>query len=215
MFGGKLPDVRIEIVTTKTFHGQMVSKSRMLSNGQAEHTDFVLKVSDYYDTKQSALEDIITHEMIHCFIRYSGLHDTSPHGKIFLGIMEAINQRYGRNITVSVVSQGVKEGEEMQGKPKWHVIAILRMNDGRTGLKVLPRRADKIKTYYDTMLQWDQVETIDLYMHYKPWFDRFPTSAVFRAHILSDDEYKKHLIGATCLTFKGNDVVPGEIVTQI
>lgn len=215
MFGGKLPNVRIEIVNTKTFHGQMVSKTRMLSDGRVEHTDFVMKISDYYDTRQEALEDIIIHEMIHCFIQYNSLSDTAPHGKIFLGIMESINQRYKRHITVSVVSQGVSEGVEIQGKPKWHVIAILKMSDGRAGLKVLPRRADKIKAYYDTMLEWDKVDTIDLYMHYMPWFDRFPTSAVFKAHILIDDEYKKHLVGASRLSIIGNDVVPGEIVTEI
>ena len=47
------------------------------------------------------LEDTIIHEMIHYHILSNQLQDTSAHGKLFRKMMDDINARFGRNVTIS------------------------------------------------------------------------------------------------------------------
>lgn len=60
-----------------------------------------IKVSNYFDRSESDYIDTLVHEMIHCYLDYNGIRDTSAHGVEFRRFMNIINQNYGLHIDVT------------------------------------------------------------------------------------------------------------------
>ena len=94
------------------------------------------------------IEDTIIHEMIHYYIGYNRLEDASAHGPLFLSIMNEINRKFGRNLTVSHKSTKEQREQLQDKRSHYHVIAVVNFHDGRTGIKVLPRVLRSILYYY-------------------------------------------------------------------
>ena len=101
MFGGKLSKIPVELSDAKTFLGQCVFKKRRKPIGKTELYDFRLRINTRVDLPEREIEDTIIHEMIHYYIGYNKLEDASAHGPLFLSIMNEINRKFGRNLTVS------------------------------------------------------------------------------------------------------------------
>lgn len=81
-FEGVLPAVPIVLTRAGTFLGKMEYKSRRDFFGiVSSHYDFRLKISTGFDLTQEELEDVIIHEMIHYYIAYRNLRDSSAHGE--------------------------------------------------------------------------------------------------------------------------------------
>ena len=100
MFGGHMPMIPIKLSDAKTFLGLCVSKVKRLSDGRKQHYDFEMRINTRIDLPENVVEDIIIHEMIHYFIGYNGLCDSSAHGTIFRSIMKTINANFNRNISI-------------------------------------------------------------------------------------------------------------------
>ena len=101
MFDGQLPKLPIELSNAKTFLGLCVYKKKRTLFGTTECYDFKLRISTRIDLAEAEVEDIIIHEMIHYYIAYKGLHDTSAHGRVFRQIMNTINEKFRRHIKIS------------------------------------------------------------------------------------------------------------------
>ena len=101
MFGGALPLPVIRVSKAKTYLGAVTYKRKRTWYGKVVISDFKLCISARYELSESLLEDTIIHEMIHYYILYNGLKDTSPHGKLFRQMMKAINEKFARHIAVS------------------------------------------------------------------------------------------------------------------
>ena len=101
MFAGQLPKLPIELSDAKTFLGKCVYRKRVKPNGKTENYDFRLRINTRIDLPEHEVEDTIIHEMIHYFIGWKQLEDTSSHGTIFRHIMNSINEKYGRHIRPS------------------------------------------------------------------------------------------------------------------
>lgn len=98
-FGGALPLPILKLSHSKTRLGYMSFTRRVTLKG-VRLEKFVISISDYYNMTAEQVEDVMTHEMIHYSIAFSGAKDTSAHGVMFRRKMNAINQRYGRHIKV-------------------------------------------------------------------------------------------------------------------
>ncbi len=90
IFGGKLPRIPVQLSHAKTFLGQCVYKKRRKLLGRTELYDFQLRINARIDLPERELEDIIIHEMIHYYIGYHQLKDTSAHGRLFRQLMDDI-----------------------------------------------------------------------------------------------------------------------------
>lgn len=206
MFGGRLPRIPIRLSDAKTYLGQCVSRIRIHPDGRREHTDFELRISTRLDLPEATVDDTIIHEMIHYFIHYNGLADTSAHGPIFKSIMHSINTVHGRNLSVSHRSTPVQQ-EEANSRPRWHVIAVLHLRDaspGTVGIKVLPRTTERIIEFHRRVSSSPQVSGIDLYLHDAPYFNRYPTSAALRYHLVTLSDLTPHLTTARPIKIHGN-----------
>ena len=100
-FDGKLPPLTIKMSRARTFLGQLSYKRRIKLFGKVEKYAFVLKISTSFDLPEQEVEDIILHEMIHYHIGVNQLTDTSAHGQLFRKIMNDINTRFSRHVTIS------------------------------------------------------------------------------------------------------------------
>lgn len=209
MFGGRLPRISIRLSDAKTFLGQCVSRVVTHPDGSREHTDFELRISSRFDLPQETVDDTIIHEMIHYFIHYNGLCDSSAHGPIFRSIMQSINIAHGRNITVSHKSTP-SERADSDSRRRWHIIAVLRLQDpvsDHIGIKVLPRTTVKVIEYCRRVSLSPQVTAIELYLHNAPYFNRYPSSAALRYHPASLAEISPHLADAKRLVIQGSALV--------
>lgn len=209
MFAGHLPAIPVRMTDAKSFLGQCVSRIRILPDGRKEHYDFYLKFSIYYDQPQNVIDDTIIHEMIHYFILYNGLPDSSPHGQIFRSIMSNFNREYGLNLRVS--HRNSPQGNIQpanNGKRTWHIIALVVYHSGQTGFKVLPRVASKAIKYHDTVLQSPEIKSVQLYIHDNPFFNQFPTSAALKVHLHDNAELLRNMKGARKLKITSRGLTP-------
>lgn len=203
MFGSKLTMPPILLSRARTFVGQCAAKKRRTLFHGTQLFDFRLKFSICFDLSEEEWEDTIIHEMIHYYIGINGLKDTSAHGKVFRQMMEAINQRYGRKLTISHKTSPEQREELYNSRKVWHVIALLQFDDGRKGLKVLPRIRQRIEAYRTTMLRDKRIKQIDLFMSNDPYFNRFPNSSAFNAILANEDEFMPHIQQAQHIEFGG------------
>ena len=208
MFGGKLPKIPVELSDAKTFLGQCVFKKRKKPFGKMELYDFRLRINTRLDLPEREVEDIIIHEMIHYYIGYNRLEDTSAHGPLFLSIMNEINRKFGRSLNVSHKSTK-EQREQLQDKHShYHVIAVVIFHDGRTGIKVLPRVLRSILYYYNNVLANSEIASIQLYMSNNVFFNRYPNSSALKVHFLETDEIRKQLEGAEKMECDGKALLP-------
>ncbi len=193
MFGGKLTMPPIQLSRAKTFVGQCTAKKRHTLLHGTQLFDFRLKFSICFDLPEEEWEDTIIHEMIHYHIGINGLKDTSAHGQIFREMMESINQRFGRKLTISHRSTPEQREALYNAKKVWHVIALVHFADGRKGLKVLPRIRQRIQAYRSAMLRDQRFSRIDLFMSNDPYFNRFPNSSAFNVILAKEEEFMPHI----------------------
>lgn len=207
IFNGRLPEIPIRLSDSGRFMGQCTFETRRHPDGRIERTGFTLRVNTRISMPEHDFEDVIIHEMIHLFIGLSGLEDTAPHGEIFRSVMRSINSTHNRNITVSYRATIEQKREAVSARPTWHVIAILRFHDGRTGIKVLPRVAPRIITYRDTLAAHPEIRSIELYLHNDPFFNRYPVSAALRFHSIDQETLSAHLDRARPLRIDGDRIL--------
>ena len=207
IFGGRLPKLRVRLSDAATFLGMCVAKVRVLPDGRRQHYDFELRISRRIELPEKEFEDVIIHEMIHYFIMFNELVDTSPHGEIFKGMMKAINRSHGRNITVSRRMSAAEKAQSASAKKVWHVIAWIKMADGRTGVKVLPRVVPKILDYYNVVGNSSDVAGVELFLSDNPFFNRYPVSAAYKIHAVGEMEMKENLVRAARLIVENGKLI--------
>ncbi len=207
MFGGKLPRIPVEMSDAKTFLGKCVYRKRRKPGGKTEFYDFRLRINTRADLPQQEVDDTIIHEMIHYHIGYNQLKDTSSHGVIFMEMMNTINQRFGRHITVSYKSSAEERAQLQDKRPRYHVIAFVRFVDGHTGIKVLPRVAPTILKYYNMVSASRDIANVSLYMSNNTFFNQYPNSGALKVHPLAEDEIIRQLEGAEKLGCDGKAII--------
>lgn len=201
MFAGQLPKLPIELSDAKTFLGVCAFKTRKGKDGKKICYDFKLRINTRIDLPETEIEDTIIHEMIHYFIGYNQLEDASAHGPMFLHMMNSINAKYGRHLSVSYKVTKEQREQAIDAKQHWRVVAVVKFKDGRYGIKVLPRIQQRIVNYYTKVGSSKDVERVELYMSNNVYFNRFPNSSVLNAHYVDIEEINKNIKGAEPLVF--------------
>ena len=203
-FDGKLPLPRIRIGHAKGYLGQLRYKVKKDKSGKATYSDFSLNFTQRYEMDQEKLEDVVIHEMIHYYIHYNNIQDTSAHGVVFRKMMDDINIRFKRNITISDRS-GLPVSDESQ-QIKMHLVCVATLKSGDTGVAVCARtRAfeiyDELPRRYD-ILKFSWYFTSDQYVNR---FKRTNTAKLYRA---DKEEVRQHLATAAELERVGNVIRP-------
>lgn len=144
-FDGELPMPRIVLSKARTRLGTMACKCtrRLLKR---VYSDFVIRISTYYECTEREFQETLLHEMIHYYIIYKRIPDTSSHGKVFREIMHRLNSKYGWHITITSSMRGRKVADE-SGRSRRSAFLVLAvvLNDGTCMLSVVsPKSARKL-----------------------------------------------------------------------
>lgn len=209
IFAGKLPPIPIELSNAKTFLGMCSYRKRRIGN-RVEKFDFRLRINTRIDLPEQEVEDTIIHEMIHYYIGYFRLADSSAHGPRFRQIMDTINTRYGRHIRISHRLTTEQKEQAYDDKPRWHVIVAIRFIDGRFGVKVIPRSVNRIILFYNTLKLVKEIAHADMYLTNEPYFNRFPNSYALRIQYVDKAEVMAHLKDAIPVLCDGKSLKKGK-----
>ncbi len=210
IFKGKLKPVPIQLSHGRSQIGSCYFNKEHTPTG-IKLTNFNLRFSTIYDLKPREWDDIIIHEMIHYFIGVNGYRDTAPHGKLFKQLMNEINEKFGRNVTISAkISSG--KTEETNGtkavvsrppvKHRFRFVAILTYKDGSRGFKVLPSVYKSIVKYCTVAGASSEFDKVELFQSSNDFFGRYPSSAALKVYSFSEGEYEKVMEGAVPMVIK-------------
>ena len=147
-FAGELPEPRLYLSRARTRLGNM-SFRRGRFTGRP--TDFAIGISTCYQLTQKECQEVLIHEMIHYYIAYRRIADTSSHGRMFRSIMQHINSRYGWNITVSYRPSSLRPSESLcaasgGGSTRRYTVLALELKNGKCMLSVVsPKSVTRIE----------------------------------------------------------------------
>lgn len=187
-FGDTLPPIPILLSDVKSYAGMYVHHRR--TPGVTRQ----IKINVRMDLPCEVYEDTLLHEMIHYAIDLSGKRDDAPHGTLFMQIMGRINKEGGRHISVSHHLPGGTT-DHIDRRPRWHIVAVLTTAKGPM-VKVLPRIAQRIRRYYDAVIESPEISEIRLFSTRNPYFNRFPVSGAFTAYVVDEEELMSELSDA-------------------
>ena len=202
MFQGCLPAIEIGLCRAKGKAGSFSYKQRKNLIGKACYYDLSIRLSVCFNYTERELEDVLIHEMIHYYIFFKKLRDTSPHGTLFKQIKEAINARFGRNVTVSFKHNEL-EADETQIRRRLHIVALISFSDGKKGFKVLTRTMPRIVAFYNSIVSLRNVESVELFATNDVFFEAYPHSCSLRYHPITNEELMPHLQRVTHILCDG------------
>jgi hypothetical protein len=180
-FGGGLPRPRFALSRSRTRLGAMSCK-KQLRGGRLQCTDYTIRLTTYYDQTERQLQTVLLHEMIHLSIAHTGLRDTAPHGVIFRGMMDALNRKYGWQLSVSTPMKGVPR-TAATARNKTYLVLALETADSKCYLSVVnPRWA---RTLHSRLPRVSAIRKYAWFHSRNDFFSNFPAVRSLRGREVS------------------------------
>lgn len=199
-FGDELPVPRIALSKARTRLGTM-SCRRVRKLLRWTYTDFTIRISTYYECSEREFQETLLHEMIHLYIAYHNLTDTSSHGKVFRQIMQRLNSEHGWNITITSSMRNHKlTPSTPDNSPTSFLVLAIVLDDGKRMLSVVNVRsalkvdASARRTHRIADHRW--------YMSQDPYFRDFTCVRSLRARRVSMDVYNEKTAAMQPLVLK-------------
>lgn len=195
-FDGMLPPVKIVLSHAKTFLGKLEYKIvRDRFGNVVGHEGYILKISTWYDLPENELEDVIIHEMIHYYIAFRNIKDSSVHGNVFKRMMNSLNSEFGRNITIRRSgSMEILEDGSARINGKKRMVCVTTLDGGLNGITVCtPAKAVLI---HAGLKRFYNIRSIAWYLSDDPWFDNFPLSRKPRIYRSAKEDIDRHIADA-------------------
>lgn len=202
MFEGKLQALPFKLSPARSFLGEIRCTRKKQPDGTWNYSDFVFIISNKIDMPQDIVDDTIIHEMIHYYIFSNQLQDNGPHGDLFKKIMQSINVRFNRNI--SVYHKKTKEDEENDTEKRQHLICISRMRGNSWGVTVASKA--KLFTLWDAIPKLPRVVECKWYSSLDPFFNRYPRANSVKIYAISRQDMEEHTKGAKPLIREGDTI---------
>lgn len=191
-FEGELPAVPIILTKARTFLGKVEYRGeRGIFGLVSRNKDFRMKISTSFDLPQEELEDVVLHEMIHYYIAWHNIKDSSVHGKVFRDIMGQLNAKYGRHITIR---HKAKEGQILgkSKEPGHHYVCLTTFKSGAQCVTVAA--STKVSELHRMFSHCPDITGIQWYRTPDPFFDRYPRSRTPRVYRISQEDIREHLL---------------------
>lgn len=189
IFSGALAPLPIRLSSARTLLGQLRYKRRRTLWGGWKYEDFQLVITRRRDMPETLLEDTIIHEMIHYHILSNNLKDTSAHGRIFRSMMNDINARFKRNITISHRSSDEELSDDTEIRQ--HYLCISRLKDGRTTITVVAK--NRLFSLWETPSKCPDIVDYRWYFSTNPFFNRYRRSLTLKLYLITPEQLATHL----------------------
>ena len=189
-FEGRLPEVPVELCDAAGFLGKACYSAVEDRYGLViGYSKLKLRINIRYDLPESEVEDVILHEMIHLYIAYHNIPDSSPHGPVFRSLMKMINERYSRHIFIS--RKGAPEAEDKSGG---RVVIVTTFADSSHGITICsPGKLRQIKSSLPRLYRF---KSMKCYFSTDPYFRRYPRSVKGIIWKISEEALSLHLLEA-------------------
>ena len=189
-FEGALPRVPIKLSGARSFVGRLTWRPVRDWRGRiVRREDFVIRISRRFDLPEAEVEDTLIHEMIHYWIGWKGIADTSTHGRQFRAKMKEINSLYGRHLTIS--HKSTPEELDRDTRVREHHVCVSRLADGRTAVTVA---ASTCVARIKRAFRWSPtVRSSQWFVSKDPWFNRFPRCRTPKLFPVDPDVLQPHL----------------------
>lgn len=210
-FGGELRPIPVRLSRARSFLGQITYRREHRFFGRSRNESFVLRISTLFDLPPDELDDVILHEMIHYSILSRQLKDDSAHGALFRSMMDDINRRFGRHITVS--HRRTAEDNARDTAVRQHLVCHVCFRDGRSGITVAAHT--RLLSLWDDLSRWSEVSEFRWHVTRDPFFNRFPRSKVLKVYRVDPVELEEHLRSAVPLMRDGATVKAERIFRNV
>ena len=201
-FGGALPKVSIRLSKARTYLGQLGFKRKRPLFGKTQYYDFVLRISTRLEQTEEEIVDTLLHEMIHLYIASHQLKDSSSHGKVFRQMMNDLNQRFGRHITIS--HRKTKDELNQDTQRRQHLVCVSTLTSGERGITIAAK--SRLFLLWDQMTKIPEVSSAAWYVSYDPYFNRFPRALTPKVYRISPSDLDIHLKTARPLVRQGRKI---------
>lgn len=185
-FGGSLPMPRLALSKSKTRLGTMTCKCKNVF-GRKRFSDFSISVSNFYDIEENEFKNVLLHEMIHYYISYNGIKDTSSHGEAFRRIMNTLNSEHGWNIRISTSARQWRAAEPQ--KQCIRLVLALKMKSGEHILTVVNRNYARLID--NRLSRIKDVSERKWYLSDNDFFADFKTVRSLRGRRVNKDIYER------------------------
>lgn len=193
IFDRKLPEIPVYINKSRTMMGVLRYEKRRNWLGKIEYKNFRIYISSYYDLPEKEIEDTLIHEMIHLFINYNRIKDSSSHGPVFRRMMLDINKKFGRKITVSHKSDLKLLDSDDHCKPHY-ICETIWKNDKRYITCVAQSKLFEFNEFFHR--QSDCI-CIRWWFSKDSYFNRYPSCRTPKLYKISEEDYKIKVANAT------------------
>ena len=162
IFNNELPRPVFSLMQTKRTLGQFRWPIIGWDESGNRKYGYTIRISTYYDRPLESYIDTIVHEMLHYYIKYKGIKDTSSHGTVWKRMAREISQKYNLVITRTNpagggVSEAVKEKIVQKKISKYEYVFVCKMNDGiHYGAGVVP--SSRVHLFAPQFKNWNHVE---------------------------------------------------------
>ncbi len=205
-FEGALPPIPIILTKASSFLGKVeYRRERNLLGRKTSNKDFRMKISTSFNLERDELQDVVLHEMIHYYIAWRGIKDNSTHGNVFREMMEHLNTKYGRHITIrhKVVAGEV---EDRSLRLKKHYVCVTTFRDGTRYVTVAA--STRIFELHRSFSRCTDIAHIQWYGSLDPFFNRYPNSKTPKLYAIAPDELEQHLKDAVVFNCDGHNLLP-------
>ena len=156
-FNNELPTPYFEVMTTKSLLGQYTQKN---IRGEKYH---IIRVSNFYNRSEQEYTNTVVHEMLHFYIDFKGIKDTSSHGKIWKKMAQDLNKRF-RTLQIERCGQlqgGINENVlEQKRIAKSQYVAIGKTISGKYVGGIIPK--NKVNAIFDRWKKWNIIKEAHL-----------------------------------------------------
>lgn len=191
IFNSCLPTPAFRLTDAKTSMGGLYFRKKVTPKG-IWYSNITIGISANYNLPQDALDDVIIHEMIHLYILSQKIRDTSAHGPAFRNLMNEINQKYNRHITISAKNSTIQATKPILatvGSPVY--FCVIKMKDGETGIMAVAKT--RIFELWRIVSTSPGVAQADWYVSIDPYFANFPKKRNPKFCVVAPSEYEPHL----------------------
>lgn len=167
IFKGELPKPHFELMQTKRMLGQFMWRKIGYNT-----TAYTIRISTFYDRPMANYIDTIVHEMLHYYIKYKGIKDTSSHGRVWKDMAAKISKKYNLTITRTNPAGGgisnavfEKKAESKVAKFEYVFLCKLKGLSHKYGASVCPSK--NINKFVPRFKGWAAIE--DFKVVKAPW----------------------------------------------
>lgn len=210
-FNGELPMLPIELNSNSRRLGCMSCLRKRTGFRTYQYSDFKMTISTRYDFTEGQIRDTICHEMIHYYISWKQMNDTSAHGKLFRSIMNRLNKEFGYNMTIT---QRLTDTEiESAPRNKTYLVCVSHFADGRTGITISAKT--RIFRLWDAIPKLSGISEVQWYLSHDPYWSKYRASLMPIAYLANPEEVQTHLKDAKRLIREGNKITTMRTINTI